>query len=388
MALRISISLFLCLIVSLPTGARELSDLSLEISTAKKGGEAKQDALDQATEDATRRLTEDLLGPEKTAQHWAQIGPKLLKSSTRYVLFIKAGSPVEAGDVTKVPVQLRLAPDNLETLLREMGLFSGGTVRVLPLVTVAEPRGSKYVWWADAGEEKSTLAQEHFKRTFQQMNAQFKGKQIFVLDPTTASFRMGVPPAYRTENIRREDQALLGQYLKADVVLSGRVDVVRARADGPEHRVEYKLQLWQAKNGRGVAEIERADAVTGDNPKVVGQVLDQGGKKTYGELAGKLAEAVGSGSLNLGVLRVMVVGNLNYRQQNDLRRQIGEVREVRALKERLFEPSRVTYEAETQASAGDLAKSLRAARFNGFNVAVESVQDNGLVLSVRATSAQ
>ncbi|MBX3022349.1 MAG: DUF2066 domain-containing protein [Bdellovibrionales bacterium] len=384
---RVLCVLILHLLFTYTSLARELSDLNLEISSAKRGGEAKQEAIDQATEEGTRRLTEELLGPEKGAHAWTQAKAKILKNSTRYVVFIKAGTPIDAAEGSKVAVQLRLSPDNLETLLREMGLFAGGSVRVLPLVTVSESKGSKYAWWADAGEEK-TLAQDYHKRLFQQLNAQFKGKSVYVLDPMNASFRMSVPAAYRTEGLRREDQALLGQYLKADVVLSGRVDISKVRPEGPEQKIDYHLELWQAKSGRGIAELSRQETAASDVPKVVSAVMDQADKKVFGELATKLAEVAGSGNLNLGVLRVTVNGNLSFRQNNEFKRQLSAVREIRALKERLFEPSRVTYEAETQVNSNDLAKAVQRTHFNGFQVGVDDTPDNGLVLSVRATSAQ
>lgn len=374
---------------SAPLWAREQMDITLEITSTKQGGEAKQDAFDQATEEATRRLTESYIGAEKTASDWEKIRPRLLKNSTRYVLFIKGSQPVVAGEQSKITVQLRLAPDALEALLREMGVFAGGSVRLLPLIQFNESRGSKYSWWADATDEKvPSLAQEYFKKVFHQLNSQFKGKSIYVLDPTSASFRMGVPTVYRTENLRREDQILLGQYLKADVVLSGRIDVVRTRSDSAEQRVDYDLQLWQGRGGRVLAELTRSESSGSDNPKVIGAILDQTDKKVFGELAGKLAEIANGGNLNLNVMRLSIVGGLNYLQQAELRKQLGALREVRVLKERLFEPSRVTYEIETPVTGGELAKVVQKTRFNGFAISVEGAQDDSLVLGARATSAQ
>lgn len=369
--------------------ARELSDLSLEILSTKKGAEAKQEALDQASEEATRKITEELLGPEKTAQSWPTLRPKLLKSSTRFILFTKVLSAVELPDSTKVTVQMRVAPDNVEALLRDMGLFAGGTVRVLPLISVTEGRGSHYVWWAETGEERGgSLAQDYFKKMLAHLNAQFKGKSIYVLDPQSASFRMSVPSAYRTENLRREDQALLGQYLKADVILSGRMDVQKVRSDAAEQRLSYNLQLWQAKNGRTVHELARTETAANDQPKLIQALLDQTDKKVFGELAGRLADAVSGGQLNLSIVRLTAVGNLNFKHQNDLRRQLSELREVRAVKERLFEPSRVTYEIETAVSGAELGRAIQRQKFAGFVINIDSVQDNGLVLSVRPTSVQ
>ena len=374
--------------LSVSVGARELVDLSLDINVNQKGPEAKQEAFDQATEEATRRYTEEILGASRMKEQWGQIRPKLLKNSTRYVLFIKGSTPSETPEGTRMTVQLRVSPDDLEKYLRELGVFAGGTVRVLPLITVSESRGSRYSWWAGATDESGALAQEYFKKVYPQLNSLFKAKSIFVFDPTATSFRMGVPASYRSEVLRREDQALLGQYLKADVILSGSIDVVRTRSDSPEHNVNYSLQLWQARSGRTLADITKTESVANDTPKVVTAVLEQADKKIFTELAGKLAEVAAGGNLNLTTLRISVLGSLNYRQASEFRRQLSELRDIRSLKERLTATSQTVFEAETPVSAGELAKTVQKTRFNGFNVSVDSSRDDSLVLGVRATSAQ
>jgi len=365
--------------------ARELTDISLEIVTPKQGNEAKQEAFEQATEQATHRLTEELLGPERAAKVWATVKPKVLKSSSRYVQFIKGSVPQEVGGQSRVQVQLRLSPDHLEMLLREVGAMGAETVRLLPLVAVSEARGSRYVWWADTSEEKTnSLSQDLFKKFFQQMNTRFKSKNIYVLDPTSASFRMGVPAAYRSEGLRREDQILLAQYLKADVVLSGRVDVSKTEGQAP--RINYDLQMWQAKAGRSLSESQRSDAAPGEAPKILLAAMEQSNDKVLAELASKLQEAIAAGLLNLNVVRISVEGNLPYKQQMEFKKQLESMREIKLLRERLFEPSRVTFEAETNTTGTELAKSLQKARFQRYRVEVDGVQDNSLVLSVKALS--
>ena len=57
--------LFLVCLTSSVTLARELTDMSIEVVTDKQGNEAKQEAFDKAIEQATERLTQELLGPER-----------------------------------------------------------------------------------------------------------------------------------------------------------------------------------------------------------------------------------------------------------------------------------------------------------------------------------
>ena len=380
--------------------ARESADMSLEISSDKQGNDAKQDAFDQAIEEATRRWTEELLGPERAAAQWTHIKGRLLKNSSRYILFIKGGTPAAGTNVpptnaatsaptsnsagTKINVQLRIAPDALEAMLREFGVYGGTSVRVLALIRIKDSRGAEYLWWTDgAGRETAgSVAQQYFKKVYAHLKTQFQLKSLYVLDPLAPSLRMSIPAAYRSENLKRDDQATLAQYLKADVILTGKITISRVRSEFAESRLEYDLQLWQTKNGRGLSEVSRTETLTSDQVKIVGANLDAQDKRVFGELAQKLAEAAGDGNLNLGIVRLVVNGDLNYREQNDLRKQLIDVREVRALRERLFEPGRVTYEAETSSSPTELAQALQRGR-PLHTLDVEATPDNGLVLTPR-----
>ncbi len=372
-----------------PAQARELKDLTIDVLTPKRGAEAKQDAFDQAVEQATRSMTEEIMGPDRARKTWDQIAEKILKNSTKYVVFIKGSPPLDVKGQNKIQVQMRLSPDHLEAALREAGLYGGETVRLLPLVQILEAQGGRYTWWADWSDSKAvTVSQSYFKKLFQQLNGQFKGKNVNVLDPTNNSFRMSIPASYRLENLRKEDQVLLGQYLNADVVLSGRVNVVRPRSDSTEHQIEYNLELWQTKTGRNLAEVSTSQTVASDNPKAIQAAMDEVQPKMLAGLAGKLKDAMASGHLNLSVVKISVEGNLNPRQINEFKKQLESVREIRLLRERLLEASRTTYEGEAMVSGAELVKAIQRTRFSQFNVSASQGPDERLVLVVKSTSAQ
>jgi hypothetical protein len=366
---------------------RELKDFAVEITTLKRGAEAKQEAFDQAVEQATREMAEEIMGGEKTAKSWDSVRDKVLKNSTKYVVFIKGSPPLEVKGQSKVQVQMRLSPDHLEAALREAGLYGGETVRLLPLVQVMDPSGSRFIWWADVSDGKTvTQAQAYFKKLFQQLNSQFKGKNVNVLDPTNASFRNGIPASYRSENLRKEDQVLFGQYLNADVVLSGRVQVTRPRADSLEHKIEYTMELWQTKTGRNLAEVSTVETVGSDNPKAIQAVMDEVQPKMLAGLATKLQSAMGSGHLNLSIVRISVEGGLTPKQMSDFKKLLESVREIRMLRERLLEASRTTFEGESSVNGTELVKALQKTRFPNYSVSVSQASDDRLVLSVRASA--
>ena len=362
--------------------AREPSDVSIDVT--QRPGASKQDAFDQATEEATRRTAENLVGPDKLGPVWAQIKGRLLKNSARYVLFIRGAAASDTPEGPKTTVQLRISPDALETLLREFGLYDGASVRVLPLIAVTEAHGTRYAWWSEAmAGQPNGLAQDYFRRVIQQLNLVTKGKSVYVMDPLNPSLRAGIPASYRTETLRHDDQLLLARYLKADVVLTGRVDVNKTTA-GP--RLDLAFELWQARSGRTIGEAARADQLTTDAVKVVNPALDQSAKRAFADLTTKLIDAAAGGALNLNTLRLGLAGNLSYRQQTELKKQLGEVREVRALRDRLFEPGRVTYEVDTPLAPAELARVIARAAPKGFVITAGETGAEGLVLNVRPVS--
>jgi len=388
----VSLISFSCLI-SQSAQARDLVDFSLDVLSERRGGEAKQEAFDQATEKATYKLIEELLGPDKTARAWNGLKSRLLKNSSHFVVFIKGSAPEEVGGKTKITVTMRLSPDNLESFLREEGALASGTIRVLPMVVIGDSKSGTYTWWANAsGELAGQVGKQNpdapfielLKKFTSQLSSKMKAKNIYVLDPTTPSFRMSVPAAYRTAQLGREDQILLAQYLKADVVLSGRIEGGKSRADSPDLKLNYDLTLWQAKGGRSIAELQRSEPLSGEGLKPLKTQLEASGPKVVEELTKRLAEAVTAGNLNLNQLRVVVSGAMSYRQQAEFKRQLSQLREIKLLKERRFEPGRVTFEAEAVSSGQELGKLIQRTQFPLYQVSVDGAQDDSLALSVRS----
>jgi hypothetical protein len=385
--MRIVLIAVLLAFVTLDTQARELIEMSFDLPTETSGAEAKQQAFDQATEKATLQLTEDLLGADKAARYWPGLRAKLLKNSTRFVLFIKGTPKQEPTGITHISVSLKLSPDALEGLLRDEGVLGSGAVKVLPLVEVIDPRGTRYLWWIQTGDEAS-LAQELFKKFYLRLSAKFKTKNVYVLDPTASSFRMGIPANYRLPNMNRDEQMMFAQYLKADVVLSGKIYTSNpAQGNSADMKLYYDLQLWQAKSGRGISEVQRTESIASDAPKHVHAALEQYDSKVLDILGTRLAEALNAGSLNLNLVRLEVSGTMTYRQMAEFKRLLSQMREIKVLKERLFEPSKVIFEAETQVSGEELGKIVQKGKFPLYTVTVDRAQANSLALNVRALSS-
>ncbi|MGE4130020.1 MAG: hypothetical protein AB7F86_00190 [Bdellovibrionales bacterium] len=375
------LSILLGISFSFGSLARQLTDLNLEVPVLKKGTEGRQEAMDRAVEDATRQVTSQILRTEDLGPDWEEKKARILKESPRYIVLIK-GSPSESKEGQPVmSVKIRLASDRLEALLRETGVIGSQTVRLLPLVYVHDLEGDRYSWWTDLGDDKTkSLTRSAYMKFNSSLIRILKGQSVQVLDPSKSSFRMSVPASYRTSSLRREDQSSLAQFLKAEVVLSGYLDV---QAD----KVTYQLDLWQARSGRTLAEAQGSESLSDRKTKTVEKEIASLEKRALAEIKEKLVAVVKEGSLNLSVLRLAVEGAMSQKQQADLKNQLSSLREVRLIRERIVEAERMTYEVESSISAEDLGQVIGKAKFPGFHVQVSGRQDNSLILAVKATGS-
>ena len=386
---------FACILLSVllfiqPALARDIIEQTIAVTTEKTGSEAKQAAFDKAVEEASFMAAQEILGPEKGLKIWPTIKAKILKNSTRYILFIKGSQPQPVAGGSQISVALRLSIASLEAVLREDGILAtteDGSVRILPLISFSDSSGLSYSWWADVAETDavSGLSKDLFKQFQTQMVSLFKSKSVYVFDPTQPSFRLAVPGNLRGEGLRREDQSTMAQYFKADAVVSGSVRLVKIRPDSAQLRLEYDLSLWQAKTGRILTDVQRmVDLVQVDSIKATLQQTETSNAKILDEMAVKVADAISSGALNLSVVRLAINGNLSYSQMAAFKKALlDQTRELRGLKERLFEPGRATFEADSQLPGSDLVKVLANFRSPQYQVDVRDGGAQGVLLWVK-----
>jgi hypothetical protein len=138
--------------------------------------------------------------------------------------------------------------------------------------------------------------------------------------------------------------------------------------------------------GRILTEVQRmVDLVQVDSNKATLQQTEATNTKIIGELAQRVSETISSGALNLSIVRITVSGPLSYAQLEMFKKSLlDQTRELKTLKDRLFEPGRVSFEADSQLPASDLAKVLAKYKNSQFDVDVRDVGSQTVNLSVRA----
>ena len=101
------------------------------------------------------------------------------------------------------------------------------------------------------------------------------------------------------------------------------------------------------------------------------------------DLAGQVLDAWQRGTVGSNTLKLALRGSLNPRQLRDLKASIQKnVHEIKALKERVFEPNQVTFEVDYTGTPQQLGERLKSGVMPGFNVKVVDATERAVVLDL------
>ncbi|MGE0764776.1 MAG: hypothetical protein AB7N80_15995 [Bdellovibrionales bacterium] len=368
--------------------AQESLDTTVEVTFERnKGAVGQKEVFDRAIEKVSNQYIEQLIGEAKAAKNQGVIKNRIVKNSGKYILFIKANSPQAVAEILKYPVSLKISVKNLETLLLQEGLLykADGPPKLLPMVTVLDRVNSQsYSWW-NPGQNNAVMA-DLAKRFHLGLRRELRSRGFFGLEPIGGDYRQMLPTALHVENPATEDLLLLSEFYRAQVVARGQVIIAPERTRADVFKIEVRMSALHATNGRVIGEVIRTyNTEPGPFQQVVKAKLDETLEKLAGDLATQILEAWKSGTFGAALLNVAISGDLNYQQIAQFKKLLlGQVKDLKTLKERLFEPGRVTFETDSAANSEQLASSIRQKTFPRFQVSVSDVTSAGIELKVTA----
>lgn len=379
--------LFSALFFSSSAFTQEVLDLTIEgVSQAEDKNSARQEIFDKVIGEASLNYIRDLIGAQKLEKNRILIQNKVLKNSNKYVLFIK-GTPLPSdGSGTKLNVSLKLSLKNLESLLLEEGLLykTEGPPRVLPFVTFIDRTHSQtFTWWQDRAMFSSILT-DVAAMFFRKLKESLSKSGFYCMDPMKAPVAQGWPPFLRLESMGFEESQIAAELMSAQMVIRGQLIIDTSKVRNDAYRLDWKLTALQAGNGRVIGEVIRTyETESGSFNHVVTKKVSEVTEKMAADLSTQLSEAWKSGTFGANLIRLSVRGPIDYQQLQTLKKSIQEqVKEVRTLKERLFEPGRIVFEIDATTNAQGLVQAFQGKKFAQFKVEVQELAGEGIQLKV------
>ncbi|MCB0350818.1 MAG: hypothetical protein KDD38_06520 [Bdellovibrionales bacterium] len=356
---------------------------------AEEGSSAKEELMNLAIEEASFDGIRGIIGDEKTERSKDIIINKVIKNSGRYILSMRGQNFSKKGESFVMDVTMKVSLKGLRTLLLEQGLLyqMEGPPKVLPLIQITDRvSGRRYGWWYPSDEKEHSFLTSQLDVLHKAMRDELQKIGFYSMTPVVAGMAASVPESYRGENLQRADYLFLGEYFKSSIVLRGQI-VYRPKP-GAENifLIDTRLEAIHSGNGRLMAEVVRTyETDSGAFRSVIANKFREMAPKLTEDLSAQLTEAWKKGTFGSSVIKMSVVGKISPLDLENFKKTIVlQIRDIKALRERLIEARKTTYEVDSSALPQQLAQSIRSSKFAKFKVDVDDVSSEGLTLKVES----
>ncbi len=366
----------------------ELISITAEATSQLASAADAAREIQQKTVAATARdQVLELIGEKRYQKSRALAEGRLVREANKFIPFVQPGEPRKQPDGTwKMKVEMRLSLASLKKMIIDAGLLSDSDtpVAMLPMIVYTDRiRSTSLRWWLESGatSTSSDTAQEQ-KKTLTELKLILESaihkelmKQGFhLILPIDGLVSPPFPTVLRTDRPVGSDLKALGEYFSVSMVLRGDVRVrqaeIPAGRDGPINQwgIQVKLEVVPVSGGRTVAEIVRTYTTdSGPMDLALKRKLEKESTEISKDLANQVFDAWTKGTLAATTYRLAVRGALSPRQMTEFKSQLMKaVREVKSIRERLFEPGRTIFEIDFAATSEQFRDQLKSLELPGF----------------------
>ncbi len=343
---------------------------------AKSAPEAVRELNQKLIGEVARELIVQLVGEKKYQKSRAIIESKIIREHAKFIPLINSGEPIQEGSLYRMTVDMKVSVESLRKLLMNAGVFyeSEGPSAVMSFVSIQDRvHEQAFHWWLDTASEDSK-GLVYLDHNLQKALEQEFGKQGFFFFSGSPLVARLIPPSFRTDHLASGDLKTLSQIFRSSIVLQGFVRLRPSPQFSGGTRVLVRIEAIQGQNQRTVGEISRVQDF--DSSVKEGQLrakLTALFPDVAKDLGVQILDAYQKGTLGASLLKIAVRGNLNPKQLNDIRAAIQKsVPEIKALRERMFEPGQVDFEADFSGNISGVREKLKTIEVPGFKVGLHS----------------
>lgn len=351
--------------------------------------EARQEILKKAANEVSLKYVRQIIGEDKAFRYQSTIRSKILSQSDKYILLVKGRNLRKKEDGFQMTVGMKLSAKNLrEALLSEGLLYQlDGPPKVIPMISfVDKVKGIQLSGWEEALENSShlfaylNLLEEEFKK-------QLSDRGFYFMSPLKYQLRSSLPQVLLLNYMKTGKGRDVVMFFGAAVVIQGSVTVEGADGHAGKKaggQVRVNLQGIHASNGRVIGEVTRVyDVAPGSFYQMVNQTLSKLYEEVAIDLSTQLHGAWKEGTFGTTLVSLVLNGSLDYYQLNQFKSLlVQQLRPVKQIRERLFEPLKVTFELDSDVSSRELANHLKTKTFLRFKVDVVGVSGNQIDVNI------
>lgn len=338
--------------------------------------EAQREIQNKILTGVARDQVIEIIGEKRYQKNRTMVENRIVRESAKFIPFVQPGNIQKLPDGSwKMKVDLKLSLGSLRKMVIDTGLLSDADtpVTVLPMITFTDRmKAVSFRWWmGDSQDEVRKPLVEWSRALENQLHRELMKQGFHLLLPLEGTVSNQLPQPFRIDRASSQDLKMIGDYLGISMVVRGDVRVKDSKEVPGAWQLQVKLEVIPVQGGRTVAEISRTlETDAGPSAIVVKKKLEKESADLARDLATQVFEAWTRGTLAATTLKLAVRGNLTPKQLAEFRSQFlksKSMRDIKALRERLFEPGQVTYEIDYAASPEDFREKLKRLELSTFS---------------------
>lgn len=343
-------------------------------SKATSQVEATREIQAKAISGTAREQVIEIIGDKRYSKNKAIVESRIVREATKFIPFVQPGDIVKLPDGSwKMKVDLRVSVGSLRKMVIDTGLLTDADtpVTILPMIAFTDRvKAVSYRWWMGDTPDESRKTVSDWARIFHQgLHKELMHQGFHLQLPLSGTVSNAIPPVFRVDRASSQDLKQLGDYLGISMILRGDVRVKDSKDSVGGWQIQVRLEVLPVSGGRTVAEISRTfETDPGPADIVVKRKMEKEISEMAKDLSTQVLDAWTRGTLAATTLRLAVKGNLTPKQLGEFRTQFTKaLHDVKAMRERLFEPGRVVFEIDYAASPEDFREHLKAIAMPGFS---------------------
>ena len=351
--------------------AQDVLDLT-ETVTATKREEIP--SREQIFKDVSLKVAKDyvrqILGDSKFEHSQKTLLTRIYPKIDRFIPVMR-NSAFEPGPDGKLisTITMKFSVKDLREMLLKEGLLSTneGTPTVITFISINDRVNAKsHRWWLPDPVSGGGSLLEYSQKTLKVMKDEFNERGFFVADPQTRDLKDLIPPIFLNDSYKNEDLCFLGEYLGYEIVMSGKIVFSRSIDNPNSFGINVDIQAIQSANGQSIAEVTRTFDIKGGGAfewaisNNFSNVIAEAAK----ELASQVQEVWQKGTLGSDLLRMVLNGDIDYKELENFKLEASRLPEVKLLRERLFERGSITFELGSSVSPAILTDKLKASKLS------------------------
>ncbi len=378
---------FYLLLISLPiliqpnSHAQNIEDELLTIteegsSKAASPVEAAREIQAKAVSGSARDQVIEIIGETRYTKNRALVENRIVREAAKFIPFVQPHDVQKQSDGTwKMKVDLKVSIGSLRKMVIDTGLLTDADtpVTVLPMITFTDRcKSVSFRWWMGDSQDELRKTIVDWSRVFDSgLHKELMRQGFHLLLPLDETISNQIPPVFRTDRASAQDLKALGDYLGISMVVRGDVRIKDSKEVPGSWQIQIKLEVLPVQGGRTVAEVSRTlETDVGPVAIVVKKKIEKEIADISKDLATQVFEAWTRGTLAATTLRLAVKGNLSPRQLSEFKSQLMKsksMRDIKAMRERMFEPGRIVFEVDYAASAEEFREKLKVLELAGFH---------------------